>query len=211
MKGGICLYGKMFECVTEFVDVELRCITVSASCTNLIVIGEMFVYFLYIVFLGEIIGNSSIQFARIIVAMKQYGVSFSSVSPCTACFLEICFDRIGTIDVDNRTHIGLVYTHSESIGGHDDTYVICLPILLSIIFDCVVETGVIEGGADLMRFQQLGNLFGLAPATHVNDGTAADEGEDMNKFGFFVFCMSHDIGQVFSLETHPKNVFLGKA
>ena len=106
----------------------------STSYTNLIIVSERIIDLTNLVFFREIISNALMKFARIGRVIEQNSIGFLAISPRTTCLLEISFERIWAIHVDNHPHIGLINAHTEGIGSYHYASVITLPVLLSDVF-----------------------------------------------------------------------------
>ena len=98
----------------------------------------MFVHLTDIVFFGERIANAFLQNGFVALRIKEHGVCFLPVASGTSGFLEISFGRIGEIDVNHQTHIGLVDAHAERIGGYHHPERPVLPTFLALVLDVIV-------------------------------------------------------------------------
>ena len=84
----------------------------------------------------------------IVVVVKQDGAGGLSVTTSTTSLLEIGLQRIRALIMDNKTYVGLVDAHAKGIGGHHDTGSVMLPVALSLVFLSMVESCMIESGAE---------------------------------------------------------------
>ena len=108
--------------------------------------------------------------------------------------------------MDNDADIGLVNTHAKRIGGYHHTGFSCQPTFLSLVFDIVVETGMIEGSGNLMIDQELCYFPGTFAVAGIDNGRPFYPIEDMKKFFLLVLCLPDNISQVFPLETHSERL-----
>ena len=80
--------------------------------------------------------------------------------------------------MDDKTYIRLVYSHAESIGGHNDR---CLPFHPTVLCNVAFfsrEAGMIVGGRDAVVDQEVGCLACAATVTDVDDATAPGFADD---------------------------------
>ena len=70
------------------------------------------------------------------------------------------------------THIRFVDTHAESIRRHHDTHPVVLPVTLPLVFLRMLQTSMIEGGAETCLCQMLRYLTGMAATAYIDDGGA---------------------------------------
>ena len=98
---GIHLDGEVLERAAEKVDVELVRRVVAGAHRNLVEIGQMLVDCPDIVLVREIVADALHQFCLVVSVVEQHGIAFPPVSSCTSRFLEIGFQRIRTVHVDD--------------------------------------------------------------------------------------------------------------
>ena len=133
------------ETQAELLDIEFSGYTIAVASRYLVVVGQMFIY-LPDVLLGRIgVVNALLQFGVVAVVVEQDSLCGLPVASGAARFLEIGFDGVGAVVVQNQSYVGLVYTHSKGVSSHHDARAVVLPVALSLVFVGMVETGMIEG------------------------------------------------------------------
>ena len=60
-------------------------------------------------------------------------------------YVEVCFRTVWDVEMNNKTHVGLVDAHTESICADHDPDASLLPFLLSVSSRILSETGMVEG------------------------------------------------------------------
>ena len=66
--------------------------------------------------------------------MEKYGIRLSPISSGASCFLEVGLKRTWEVCMDDKSDVGFVYTHTESIGSYHHPDFIVLPVVLSLLF-----------------------------------------------------------------------------
>ena len=59
------------------------------------------------------------------------------VTSCSSCLLVIGFHIFRHIIMDDKTHIGLVNSHSKGIGSHHDPHIIIDKLFLVVLSLCI--------------------------------------------------------------------------
>ena len=166
----------------------------------------MFVYFLYVVFVGEGVCYSFVEFPMVGIIIQQYCVSLEPVSSCTSCLLEISFERVGTVDVYHQSYIGFVDTHSEGICSHHHSCLIVLPGFLPLVFCRCLEAGMIECCRDACLVEHIGNFLRSSATAGIYYRTALNAIEDMYQLIALIGSPPYDIREVLALEAHLKDI-----
>ena len=105
----------------------------------------------------------------------------------------------------DESHVGLVDAHAEGVGADNDAYTVFLPVALALVFHLVVQSGMIEGGAEPRQTEFLGNLLGTPATAHIDDGRALGVLEGVDEFLHLVGTVLDKVGEVLALETHPEH------
>ena len=195
---------------TRFVDVELIGDTASIADSHLIEIGEMLIDLLDVFLVGEVLADAFLKFSFVGVVIEQHGIRFASITSRPTCFLEVGLDGVGAIEMNHQSHIRLVNTHSEGVGGHDDANLVIMPTLLAVVFHRMVEPCVEVGrrvGGNLL-VQVVGNLFRSPTTSDVNDGATSDGREDVDELSVFVGGVANNVCQVLAFKTHLEHIRL---
>ena len=130
----------------EFLNRKFKGAVSTTANAHLIVVGKTLVHLLDICLFRIRVVDAFLQLVFVAVVVKQYGKGFFPVASRSSCFLEVCFDTAGTIQMDDDSYIGFVDTHSESVGSHDDAHLILLPGCLPLTLHLWVESCVEKGG-----------------------------------------------------------------
>ena len=99
-----------------------------------------------------------IQFLQILLSIEGNAETFSTITSGTTCFLIIAFKRLRNVIMDDKTHIGLVNTHTEGNGSHDNLDTLHQKIVLSLraegrLQSCMISSCPnIVGPEDLCEF-----------------------------------------------------------
>ena len=155
-----------------------------------------------VILIREGVGNALFQLGFVVAVIQQHGICLETIATSTTCLLEIGLDTIRAIHMYHHTHIGLVDTHSKSVGGHHYTILVFLPFALSLIFRAGIQTCMIEGGSDAGFADNLCKLLGTQAAAGLYNGRTLYVLQDMYQLFGLVFCLSHHIGQILALKTH---------
>lgn len=107
---------------------------------------------------------------------------------------EICFGRIGKIDVYHQSYIGLVNTHTECVGCYHDSELSVYPPLLTLVFGIIVQSGMIERCSNTLFIQKLRYFFCLFTVARIYNSRTLYASQDVKKFFSLVFCAADDIG-----------------
>ena len=166
----------------------------------------MLVHLTDIVFAGEGISDTLLEFALVCSVIQEHGIGPASVAPSTASLLEICLDTVWTVDVYHQSHVGLVDAHAEGIGGYHHPYPAFLPSLLSLILHAGVKTCMVEGGGDACLVEQFRHIFRALTAAGVDNGRARHAVQDMKELLALVCGIPHDVDEVLPLEAHLEEV-----
>ena len=160
----------------------------------------------YELLLREIVGDALLQLHLVARVVEQHSIGTLAVASGTSGFLEVGFDGVGTVVVDDQTHIGLVDAHAKGVGSHYHPPFVVLPLLLVAVLDGGVESGMEVVGTDAGVGEHLGYLLGALAAAHIDDGTALHGSEDMQQLVVFVGGVAHDVAQVLALKAHAEHV-----
>ena len=196
--------------VTEFLDAKLEGLATSALHAYLKEVGEVLVDVLDLFLVGKSVVDAFPQLPFVGCIVEQDGIRLVAISSGTTCLLKVCLQRVGTVDVDDHTNVGLVNAHSEGIGGNHHSYLIILPHFLSLILDYRVETSMIEGGRDAALGEHFRHLLRAFAASSIDDGRTFHTLQDVNHLVLLVCHGPDDIGEILALKTHLEHVLLGK-
>ena len=196
----------MLEVATKLVDVEGIHASQSVAHCHLVIILDVFIHVADVFLVGEGVRNPLAQGGLVALGMKQYGIGLQPVAPGTTGFLEIGFGRIGHVDVDDQTHVGLVNPHTECIGGYHHPAFARLPAFLSLVLHVVVQSGMIEGRCDSMAGNQFRYLTGTFPVTGIDDGGTVHTFQYVNQFLGLVFGVADNIGKVLPFKAHAEGL-----
>ena len=205
LQGTVYPDGEMMETLAELVDVEFTGHSIAVTCCQLVVIGQMFIDLADVIAGWEGIVDALAQFGIVALVVQHHGISLLSVSSGTTRFLEVGFDRVGTVVVCYQSDVGLVNAHSEGVGSDDDAYPVVLPVALPLVFDGMLQSGVIVGCAEPRFVQVFGNLLGTSATAHIDNGRALCVVKNMYQFMKFVSHMCGQVCQVLALERHAED------
>ena len=179
---------------------------IAGTDADLIEVGEVFIHLFNIVLLREGVADTLVEFPMVGIIIEQYGIGLPSVAPSSSSFLKVGFERVGTVDMDHQTDIGLVDTHTKGVGSYHHTGLIALPVFLAFVFYGGIKTSVVEGGADTSLVEHIRYFFRSATATGIDDGTAFYAVEDVDEFLALIGGPSDDICQILAFEGHLKDI-----
>ena len=166
----------------------------------------MLVHLTEIVLAGEGVGDAFLQLALVGTVIQEHGIRTVSVAPGTTRLLEIGFYTVRAVDVYHQSHVGLVNTHAEGVGGYHHPRPTFLPGLLSLILHAGVKTCVVEGGRNTGLVEQFRHFFRALTAACVNNGRARHAVQDMKELFALVCGIPHDVDEVLPLEAHLEDV-----
>jgi hypothetical protein len=120
------------EMTAELIKVELELTALTGIVRNIEEDMNLMVYVLDILEGRE--GNSLYlsQTLHVRIIPQQHGKGPLSVAAATSRLLEVGLRTVGHIEMDDETHIGLVYAHTEGIGTYHHPYLVLLPTLLPV-------------------------------------------------------------------------------
>ncbi len=87
--------------------------------------------------------------------------------------LIIALEALGNVVVDDEAHIGLVDTHTEGDGGHDDVDVLLEEVILRLRTFIGLQSGVVRRGLEAVELQLGRQLLHLLARETVDDATLA--------------------------------------
>ena len=108
--------------------------------------------------------------------------------------MEVGFQRVGDVGVDNEANVGLVDAHAEGVGGDNDTYSAVHPLVLFAVAGGAVKAGVVVVGRDTVLLQKLGDLFGFSAVANIDDARARVLVHDAQHAVMLVFLFHHVVG-----------------
>ena len=192
-------------------DVELERAARAGVYGELEEVGEMVVDLPDERFGREGVGHAPAQHAAVGSADEQDRIGGQPVAPGTAGFLEVGFDGIGGVEVDDGADVGLVDAHAECVCGDDDTRLAVLPGALAQVLVERGEACVVVLGADALLVEPSRRVVGVLPRAGVDDGRAGYGFEDAQERSLLVVCVAHDVGEVRPGETHADGVLPAEA
>ena len=142
-------HGEVLELAAEIFYVELLHAALPVAHGHLVVVLQMLIYIFYIIFLREVIRNAFQQGSAVRLSVEDDGIRLLAVAPGPSGLLEVGFNGVRQVHVDDEAHIGLVDAHAECISGHDDAAFAPLPTLLADVARGVVQSGMVEVGLDV--------------------------------------------------------------
>ena len=170
LQGGMDADGEVAEALAEFLDIEFMADAVAVAKGYLIIIGQMLVDLPDIVAGRKGVVDALGQLAVVAVVVEQNGLGRLPVASSTTGFLEIGLQGVRAVVVDHHAHVRLVNTHAEGVGGYHDAHPVVLPVALALVLVCIVESGMVERGAEPCLAEVFGNLAGMPPAADIDNG-----------------------------------------
>ena len=148
---------------------------VSAAASRTLGIGDHLLDELLGLFLlGDIlVGEELVEFLHILFAIEGYALTLATVAAGTTGLLIIALETLGYVVVDDKTHVGLVDTHSEGYGGDDDVDILHEELVLVLGAHLRVEASVVRERLDAVDLQQFGEVFDTLASEAVDDTALA--------------------------------------
>ena len=140
--------------------------------------------------------------------VEHYGVSLLAVTSCSSCLLEVGFESVGKLIVDDESYVRLVDAHAEGVGCHHHSHLVVTPCTLSFVFSGRFKSGVIESGAYSVLLQYSVYVFRSSAASQIYDGATANRLQYVYELRFLVVRFSYHISQVLAYEAHLEHVRL---
>src|ERR1044071_7303490 len=132
----------------------------------------------------------------ILVAEKDGAARRKAIATGAACFLVIGFKGAGDIPVDDKTHIGLVDSHTEGIGGNGNSARGIHELVLTFGAGGLLHARVIGGNGAFAtnRAKSARDLLDRLPRGAVNDARTGFRIDDRKEL-FFLCVVSCDIAR----------------
>ena len=92
-------------------------------------------------------------------------------------------------------HIFFIDTHTKGVGANHNPHFARLPRILLTCLDLWREQSVKVIATKSKGIEEVGDLLGLFTASHINECTPLNTGEDMYQFPSFILCLSYHIGE----------------
>ena len=110
-----------------------------------------------------------LQFLDILVAVIGYALAFLAVSSGPSRLLVITLDALGNVIMDHKTHVGLVYSHSEGDGGHNHVYILHQEGILVLRPGPGIQPSMVRQGLYSVDREEGGEFLDLLPAEAVDN------------------------------------------
>ena len=146
VEGAAEVEGKVSEAGAEGAGVEGQGERESLADGYLVVAGEVVVDLAYVVVGGVVLVDAPAEQWGVGAAPEECGPGGLAVAPGASGFLEVGFEGVGRVEMDDETYVGFVNAHSEGVGGYDDGYLSGLPKVLPGVFVGGRQNGVVVGG-----------------------------------------------------------------
>ena len=117
-----------------------------AAHSHLEEVGQVVVDLAYVVVGGVVLVDAPAEQWGVGAAPEECGPGGLAVAPGASGFLEVGFEGVGRVEMDDETYVGFVNAHSEGVGGYDDGYLSGLPKVLPGVFVGGRQGGVVVGG-----------------------------------------------------------------
>ena len=143
----------------------------------------MVVEFLYLLLRRKGALQLSLKGCYLLAVAEEHCMREVAVAAGATCFLIVLFQRIGRVQMYYQSDIGLVYTHSEGIGGHHDAYSSLLPIALAEVFLKVWQSCMEECNGVSLHAKHGGNVLCLLSAVGIYYGASRIQVQDMVQAG----------------------------
>ena len=118
------------------------------------------------------VGRHAVLAFDVVGGVEQHATRRRPVAPGPTGFLQVVFQRTGNVGMDHQSHVGLVDTHAEGVGGGDDAQFAGDEGFLRVLLGFRRQAGVIGRGRQAFLPEKLRQLFGLLARGAVGDGTA---------------------------------------
>ena len=92
-------------------------------------------------------------------------------------------------------NIFLIDTHTKGVGANHNPHFARLPRILLTCLHLWRKEGMEVIATESKGIEEVGDLLGLFTASHINEGTPLNTGEDMYQFPSFILCLSYHIGE----------------
>ena len=109
---------------------------------------------------------------HVLLVVQQHAACSGTVPPGASRLLEIVLEGAGDIGVHHEANIGLVDTHPEGVGRHDDAQRARDEVLLDLALGARLQAGVEMGAGPAARGDQLGQGLGVLSGRGEDDGAA---------------------------------------
>ena len=116
------------------------------------------------------VGRHAVLTLDIVGGVEQHATRRRPVAPGPTGFLQVVFQRTGNVGMDHQSHVGLVDTHAEGVGGGDDAQFAGDEGFLRVLLGFRRQAGVIGRGRQALFPEKLRQLFGLLARGAVGDG-----------------------------------------
>ena len=208
-QGAVGLHGELLEFSAEVVDAEKVSGVESVAHTDFIIARNVLVGFANILLVGICFRDAACERKLVFWVVEQDGVRRVAVASCSSSLLEIGFDGVGQVVVDDESHVGLVDAHAECVGCHHHAAAVLGPVGLSKVALGSRESCMIVLSRDAVRLQQLRQLCGQSPTARIDDGTSLWHAfQDVNHLVRLVLRRANHIDEVLALETHGDGILL---
>ena len=161
----------MVEVDTELLYLEFTRLFKSSTFWYLQKVADMVVQVLYLLLGREGTLQLSLQVCCLLTIAKEYGMRRLAVATCSSCFLIILFQGVWRIQMYHQSDIGIVYAHTEGVGGYHDAYSSLLPVTLAEVFLEVRQSGMEECYGVSLHAKHGGYVFSLLSAVGIYYGT----------------------------------------
>src|SRR5258705_5965056 len=144
-------------------DVKCKTFSLGSAHRYLVMVGERLVNITYVFYIRKSLLAALFNIADVGTVVKQNCIRTVSVTPCLACLLVIRFYIIRHFIMQHGAHIALVNSHSEGIGGDNNSCFSRLPFILPAVSLRAIQPGMIKINTCRI-FQLPRKRFGMAAA-----------------------------------------------
>ena len=122
---------------------------------------------------GRFFFKATAQPGHVFRRVEQHRLGGQAITPGTAGFLIVRLDITRNVEVNHKSHVGFVNSHTECDGRDHDLQIIALEFLLHAGAHRVFQPGMIRRGAKTPALQASGGVFHLRPTVAVNNSGLA--------------------------------------
>ena len=124
-----------------------------------------------------------IQLLQVFLGIEGDAHTLAAVTSCTSRLLVVALQRLRNVVVDDKTHVGLVNTHAEGDGSHDDVNLLHQEVILCLRAQCRLQTCMVGSRLDVVSLQYLCQFLHLLTRQTVDDAALSrvllDEFDDV--------------------------------
>ena len=148
----------------------------------------------------------TLELAQVVLIIQQHGHRGKAVAPAAPRLLKVGLQRVGEVQMGDETHVGLVNTHTEGVGGHHHADAARHPVVLPLVAHFGIHAGMVAFGGHTVLGEKLRHLRRLAAVAHIHDARARITVGNPQKPSVFILLFHHKIGEVFPFETLSEHI-----